>query len=121
MDDIKTNNQNQSFVPPEPDNQETTPPPAKPFSQKVLGFLGFFLEILQVLIIVGVLSYVIRMFIIQPFYILGSSMEPTLYEKEILMIDEISYRFRSPKRGEIVVIDPPRDTRDYIKRIIGLP
>lgn len=89
----------------------------KPF---VSGF-GFLIEIIQILIIVVVLSVIIRSYIVQPFYIIGSSMEPTLYEQNILLIDQLSYRFSDPQRGDVVVIHPPRDTRDYIKRIIGTP
>ncbi len=49
-------------------------------------------------------------------------MEPSFYDNEYLVIDEISYRFKEPVRGEIVVFRYPRDTRQFfIKRIIGLP
>jgi signal peptidase I len=49
-------------------------------------------------------------------------MEPNFYDREYLLVDEISYRFREPKRGEVVVFRYPEDPREYfIKRIIGLP
>lgn len=49
-------------------------------------------------------------------------MEPSFYDHEYLIIDEISYRFREPKRGEIIVFKYPKDpSQYYIKRIIGLP
>ena len=49
-------------------------------------------------------------------------MEPTFYEKEYLIIDELSYRFREPIRGEIVVFEAPVGEKDYyLKRIVGLP
>ncbi|OIP94582.1 signal peptidase I [Candidatus Wirthbacteria bacterium CG2_30_54_11] len=73
------------------------------------------------MVIVGVLSFLIRMFIVQPFYIIGSSMEPNLQEGQILLIDELTFRFAEPRRGDIIILHPPRDTRDYIKRVIGLP
>lgn len=125
MDDIKPKPQPSYQQQPDP----LTPTPASDpveevtssWLKPIFSFLGFLLEVLQILIIVGVLSFIIRMFIVQPFYIIGSSMEPFLHEKELLLIDEISYRFSEPKRGDIVVIEPPRDTRDYIKRIIALP
>lgn len=64
----------------------------------------------------------IRYFLIQPFYVKGASMEPNFYDHEYLIIDEISYRFSEPQRGDIVVFKYPRDPRQFfIKRIIGLP
>ncbi|MEK7167969.1 MAG: signal peptidase I, partial [Patescibacteria group bacterium] len=64
----------------------------------------------------------IRYFLIQPFYVKGASMEPNFYDHEYLIIDEISYRFNEPKRGDIVVFKYPRDPKQYfIKRAIGLP
>jgi len=52
----------------------------------------------------------------------GPSMQPTLYEDDHLIIDKISYRFREPKRFDIIVF-PYQYKEDtfYIKRIIGLP
>lgn len=64
----------------------------------------------------------IRYFLIQPFIVHGSSMEPNFYTKDYLIIDELSYHFRPPTRYEIVVFKAPNDPHQYyIKRIIGLP
>ena len=49
-------------------------------------------------------------------------MEPTLVDYEYLIINEISYRFVEPDRGDIIVLKDPKDTSQFfIKRIIGLP
>lgn len=49
-------------------------------------------------------------------------MEPNFFDHEYLVIDEISYRFKDPQRGEIIVFRYPKDPQQYfIKRIIGLP
>ena len=49
-------------------------------------------------------------------------MEPNFYDHEYLIIDEISYRFSEPQRGDIVVFRYPRNPQEYfIKRVIGLP
>jgi len=64
----------------------------------------------------------IRYFLIQPFYVKGASMEPNFHDKEYLIIDEISYRFNQPQRGDVVVFRYPADPKEYfIKRVIGLP
>jgi signal peptidase I len=92
--------------------------------------------------IVGVALFVIffRFFIIQPFYIIGSSMLPDFHEGEYLFIDEASYHLRNPVRGEVVVFRHPDvactafvksnqllktvvqgPCKSYIKRVVGLP
>jgi signal peptidase I len=51
------------------------------------------------------------------------SMEPTLHEGQYLIVNKMAYWFKSPQRGDIVVLDPPdhRSAIPYIKRVIGLP
>jgi len=50
------------------------------------------------------------------------SMQPTLYEGELLVVSKLAYQFGEPHRGDIIVFhhttEPPED---YIKRVIGLP
>ena len=49
-------------------------------------------------------------------------MEPNFYDHEYLIIDEISYRFREPARGDIIVFRYPKNPQEYfIKRIVALP
>ena len=80
------------------------------------------LEIVKVGLLALAIVLPIRLFIVCPFYVKGASMEPNFYDKEYLLIDEISYRFQAPQRGEVVVFRYPQDPREYfIKRIIGLP
>ena len=79
-------------------------------------------EIFKILLISFVIVIPIRYFIVQPFIVRGASMEPTFMDREYLIIDEASYYFREPARGESIVFRYPRDPRQYfIKRIIGLP
>lgn len=82
----------------------------------------FFIELLQVVIVALAIIIPVRYYFIKPFYVKGASMEPSFYDNEYLVIDEISYRFKEPIRGEIVVFRYPRDPRQFfIKRIVGLP
>ncbi len=82
----------------------------------------FLWEIIKVVVISLIIILPIRYFIIQPFYVKGASMEPNFYDKEYLIINEISYYFSPPKRGEVVVFKYPNKTKEYfIKRVIGLP
>jgi len=83
---------------------------------------SFGLEIFKTVIISLAIILPIRYFVIQPFMVDGASMEPNFYDKQYLVINEISYRFNEPSRGEVVVFKNPQNTKEYyIKRIIGLP
>lgn len=86
------------------------------------SFLSFSLEILKTVIISLAIILPIRYFIIQPFVVDGASMEPNFYNKQYLVIDEISYRFNDPSRGQVIVFKNPQNIKQYyIKRIVGLP
>ena len=83
---------------------------------------SFLLELLQTVVLALAIVLPIRYFIFQPFVVLGHSMEPNFYPKDYLIVDEISYRFREPKRGEVIVFKYPANPKlKYLKRIIGLP
>ena len=79
-------------------------------------------EILETLIIALVSILIIYTFMAQPFVVDGASMEPNFQDGNYLIVDEMTYRFREPQRGEVVVFYNPRNESEiYIKRIIGLP
>lgn len=81
-----------------------------------------FLDFIKIVVVSLVIILPIRYFIIQPFYVKGASMEPTFHDHEYLIIDEISYRFSDPERGDIIVFRYPQNPQEYfIKRIIALP
>ena len=64
----------------------------------------------------------IRTFVAQPFLVSGASMEPSFFNGDYLLVDELAYRFREPERGEVIVFKNPIDGGSYyIKRIIALP
>lgn len=79
-------------------------------------------ELLKVIVISLVIIIPVRYFLLQPFFVKGASMEPNFFDHEYLVIDEISYRFKEPHRGDIVVFRYPKDPRQFfIKRIVALP
>lgn len=64
----------------------------------------------------------IRYFLFQPFIVSGESMAPSFGSGDYLIVDEISYRFSEPQRGDVIVFSWPKDEKQrFIKRIIGLP
>ncbi len=82
----------------------------------------FLLEMAQIAAIAIAIILPVRYFLVQPFIVKGASMQPSYYENEYLIIDELTYRFRDPVRGETVVFHPPgNEGQYYIKRVIGLP
>ena len=84
--------------------------------------LLFFWEIAKIVIIALLIVVPIRYFIFQPFFVRGQSMEPNFHNGDYLIVDEISYRFGEPQRGEVVVFKcPDNPSQRYIKRIVGLP
>jgi signal peptidase I len=86
-----------------------------------------FRENLQIVVIALVLALLIRMFVAEPRYIPSDSMLPTLEIGDRLVVEKISYHFRAPAIGEIVVFDPPQQLQiqgyakdqAFIKRVIG--
>jgi len=59
---------------------------------------------------------------VQSYTVVMSSMEPTFQQGDCIMVSKMSYRSSGPQRGDIVVFDPPFDSRfPFIKRVIGLP
>ena len=95
---------------------------------------------LKTLIYALIIAIIIRSFLIQPFYIPSSSMEPTLLVGDRLFVTKYSYGYSKhsfpfspplfkgrifdsePSRGDVIVFKTPADNRtDYVKRLIGLP
>jgi len=92
------------------------------FGPSVGAVIVFFIEVMQIVLISVAIIIPIRYFLIQPFLVRGASMEPTFYDQEYLIVDELSYRFGDADRGDIVVFRYPRDpSQHFIKRVIGLP
>ena len=88
----------------------------------VKKYIPFAWEVLKIFIIASVIVLPIRYFLFQPFIVKGESMMPNFQQGDYLIVDEISYRFKSPERGDIIVFKYPKDTsQKFIKRIIGLP
>ena len=85
-------------------------------------FFTFIWEIFKITVIALAIVIPIRYFLFQPFFVKGESMIPNFGNGDYLIVDEISYRFREPQRGEVIVFRYPQESSHrFIKRIIGLP
>jgi signal peptidase I len=79
-------------------------------------------ETIKFIALAALIVIPIRLYVFQPFIVSGESMYPTYQNTDYLIIDELSYRFNEPKRGDVIVFRYPNDpSRFFIKRIIGLP
>lgn len=83
---------------------------------------SFWGEVFRFAIIATLIVLPIRLYIAQPFIVSGASMVPTFESGDYLIVDEVSYRFEKPERGDVIVFRFPEDPSTFfIKRIIGLP
>jgi signal peptidase I len=85
------------------------------------------IEGLQTIAMAGALAFGIRTFVAEARYIPSESMLPTLEVNDRLIIDKVTYNFRKPERGDVVVFSPTEALKEqnfrdaFIKRVIGLP
>jgi len=102
------------------------------------GVGSFILEIIKVVLMAFIIILPIRVFLFQPFFVQGASMEPNFENSNYLIINEFGYKktsfsldgknmlsvepFKKLSRTDVVVFKYPRNHSQYfIKRIIGLP
>ena len=83
---------------------------------------GFWRELIKLILLSLLIVVPFRFYIAQPFIVDGASMDPTFETGDYLIVDEISYRFKTPERGSVLIFKYPMDPRkSFIKRVIGLP
>jgi signal peptidase I len=80
-------------------------------------------EYLDAFLIAGVVALVLMHFVVRTFWIPSGSMLPTLDIHDVLLANEIQYRFQDPKDEQIAVFEPPAElgTTDFIKRVMAAP
>ena len=82
--------------------------------------------ILVVVIALGA-AFLVRVYVLQQFYISGPSMESTLFQDDRVLVNKLSYRLHDIRRGDVVVFDRVTTSGgvvahdDLIKRVIGVP
>ncbi len=83
---------------------------------------NFWKELIKLLLIAFLVVVPFRKFVAQPFIVDGASMDPTFHNGQYLIVDELTYHFKAPERGSVLIFRYPKDPSKYfIKRIIGLP
>jgi signal peptidase I len=68
-----------------------------------------------------VIALALRFFVFEFIRVEGPSMQPTLYSNEYVFMEKVTYWFRHPERGDIVICSFPASNESFVKRVIGLP
>ncbi|MDP2837733.1 MAG: signal peptidase I [Candidatus Moranbacteria bacterium] len=106
--------------------------------EEYLGIGGLFMEMLRVFLLAVVIIIPVRVFLVQPFFVQGSSMEPNFQDGQYLVISELGYKetpigwgdkpafvvtaFKEVSRQDVMVFRFPKNTEEFfIKRVVGLP
>ncbi len=111
-------------------------------SEVYYGVGSFLFEIIKVFLLAVVIILPVRIFLFQPFFVKGASMEPNFFEGDYLIVNEWGYKttsinplgfetglsvspFKELERSTVVVVRSPESSRSnatyFIKRVIGLP
>ncbi len=88
------------------------------------GIKNFLLDIIETVVIALSIFVVIYLLAFQPHEIKGQSMDGIagFHDGQYLLTDKLTYRFREPERGEVIVFKYPlNESVDYIKRVIAIP
>jgi signal peptidase I len=95
-------------------------PSTKQTTQAAKG-RGIITEVAEVLLLALGLYLIINV-AIQTVHVIGSSMFPTVFDQDYLIATKIDYRLHPPQRGDIIIMRDPYDSsRDFIKRVVGVP
>lgn len=78
-------------------------------------------EVAETIVLTVIIFFLIQT-VVRNFRVVGTSMAPNLHDSQYLIVDKISYRLGEPRRGDVIVFEPPnRPGEDYVKRVIGRP
>ncbi len=94
-----------------------------PTENEPRGKASSFIKDLVVFVIIALAVVIpIRFWVAQPFVVSGASMHPTFETGQYLVVNQFSYHFTNPNRGDVIIFKYPLDVSQYfIKRVIGLP
>ena len=84
--------------------------------------VNFWKELIKLVLLSLLIVVPFRLYVAQPFIVDGASMDPTFETGDYLIVDELTYHFKTPERGSVLIFKYPQDPRkSFIKRVIGLP
>lgn len=104
------------------DSETTETPQGHDENIKESAAISFIKELPVLVLVALVVAWLIKSFIVQPFFIPSGSMEPTFTRGDHVLVNKFLYRFVEPVEGDVIVFRYPVDPdKDYIKRIVALP
>lgn len=90
-------------------------------TEKKSGALRAIVEVVVIVGVAFVVAMLVQAFIVKPFTIHQVSMQPTLLERDRILLNRLSYHFRDPKNGDIVVFHSPLSKgEDLVKRVVAV-
>lgn len=75
---------------------------------------------LKIFIVALIFALLVRKFIFSPIIVDGPSMQPTLHDRDQMIVNKFVYNVKDPNRFDIVIFHASEE-KDFIKRVIGLP
>jgi signal peptidase I len=103
-------------------DQETSTAKEKQRGARVASVRAFLVEASGTLLPAVVIAVLLHLFLAQSTVVYGQSMEPNYATDQRLIIEKLSYHFRTPRRGDVVILaDPNGGPIPLIKRVVGLP
>lgn len=109
------------YLPGGPDLEGSTAPVLEDRQKKRRPLLGTFIETLLIVAAAFAIAMVVQTFMFRITGILQTSMLPTIDPGDRIIVNCLTYEFREPKPGEIIVVhDPLDDKKDIIKRVIAV-
>jgi signal peptidase I len=94
--------------------------PAKRSPDRPRSVLGMVVEIVIIVAAAFAIAMLVQLFIVKPFTIPSVSMEPTLMVGDRVLVNRLTYHFRDPRRGDVVVFPSPIEDENLIKRIVAV-
>jgi signal peptidase I len=83
--------------------------------------LAAFFDFLQGIVVIMAILVMVYLFIMSPQEVNGESMEPNFHNGEYILTNKVTYKFRQPQRGDVVIFKSWKNKEvDYIKRVIAL-
>ncbi len=100
--------------------QEENTPPVTPTAKH--STLKSVLKEIFVFALMAFCVLLFRFYVAEPYVVDGASMDPTFHTGDYLIVDKLSYELGTPKRNTVIVFKYPNDpSKNFIKRVIGLP